>query len=100
MIGGSHSFQHGRVDGGGIVRKEAHPGVLAGQRLRVNGIEKGVVLLARIELAASPLPRECSTTELQQRDHQRYGGTERAIAVPRAYGQKLWTGQAHHAKWR
>ena len=25
-----------------------------------------MVLLARIELAASPLPRECSTTELQQ----------------------------------
>lgn len=26
-----------------------------------------MVLLARIELATSPLPRECSTTELQQR---------------------------------
>ena len=25
-----------------------------------------MVLLARIELATSPLPRECSTTELQQ----------------------------------
>jgi hypothetical protein len=32
--------------------------------VKVNGEE--VVLLARIELAASPLPRECSTTELQQ----------------------------------
>ena len=27
-----------------------------------------MVLLARIELAASPLPRECSTTELQQQN--------------------------------
>jgi hypothetical protein len=26
-----------------------------------------VVLLVRIELTTSPLPRECSTTELQQR---------------------------------
>jgi|GEM_PF-3248634 hypothetical protein len=26
-----------------------------------------MVLLGRIELPASPLPRECSTTELQQR---------------------------------
>ena len=29
-----------------------------------------MVLLDRIELSASPLPRECSTTELQQRDHR------------------------------
>ena len=28
---------------------------------------KGVVLLEGIELSTSPLPRECSTTELQQR---------------------------------
>jgi hypothetical protein len=28
---------------------------------------KILVLLGRIELPASPLPRECSTTELQQR---------------------------------
>ena len=30
-----------------------------------------MVLLERIELSASPLPRECSTTELQQRDHRK-----------------------------
>ena len=29
-----------------------------------------MVLLERIELSASPLPRECSTTELQQPDHR------------------------------
>jgi hypothetical protein len=28
---------------------------------------ENMVLLDRIELSASPLPRECSTTELQQR---------------------------------
>ena len=28
---------------------------------------KTVVLLERIELSTSPLPRECSTSELQQR---------------------------------
>ena len=50
-----------------------------------------VVLLARIELAASPLPRECSTTELQQRTGQgreshlrdrsrAYGHTPRALS--------------------
>ena len=30
-----------------------------------------MVLLERIELSASPLPRECSTTELQQREASR-----------------------------
>ena len=30
-----------------------------------------MVLLERIELSASPLPRVCSTTELQQPDHRK-----------------------------
>jgi hypothetical protein len=30
-----------------------------------------MVLLGRFELPASPLPRECSTPELQQRNHMR-----------------------------
>ena len=45
-----------------------------------------MVLLARIELAASPLPRECSTTELQQHYVPVSGGGEyrpnRALARP------------------
>jgi hypothetical protein len=36
---------------------------------------KAMVLLERIELSASPLPRVCSTTELQQRDHRLAGNT-------------------------
>jgi hypothetical protein len=45
-----------------------------------------MVLPERIELSASPLPRECSTTELRQQ-------LTRA-RMPRAYEQKRWTGQA------
>ncbi len=41
-----------------------------------------MVLLARIELAASPLPRECSTTELQQQPEPT------AVEAP-------WTGAAY-----
>jgi hypothetical protein len=37
-----------------------------------------VVLLDRIELSTSPLPRECSTTELQQQDL--IGGVGTAVA--------------------
>ena len=33
---------------------------------QIFGVEKEMVLPARIELATSPLPRECSTTELRQ----------------------------------
>jgi hypothetical protein len=44
-----------------------------------------LVLPKRIELLTSPLPRECSTTELRQ---HRQG---------RAYGEKHWTGQGNVA---
>ena len=38
-----------------------------GDRYIRRKINDFMVLLVRIELTASPLPRECSTTELQQR---------------------------------
>jgi hypothetical protein len=45
-----------------------------------------MVLPVRIELTTSPLPRECSTTELRQPVRDR-------SAKARAYGEKRWTGQ-------
>ena len=43
-----------------------------------------MVLLERIELSASPLPRECSTSELQQRDHRETPGGRTAAGSGRA----------------
>jgi hypothetical protein len=43
-----------------------------------------MVLLERIELSASPLPRECSTSELQQRDHRSARGGGAAAGSGRA----------------
>src|SRR3990167_7323255 len=40
---------------------------------RIGAFRKWVVLLERIELSASPLPRECSTTELQQHSMRKRG---------------------------
>ena len=55
-----------------------------------------MVLLERIELSASPLPRECSTTELQQHETghgaregapmDKGGGRVKGIALTKAYG--------------
>jgi hypothetical protein len=45
-------------------------------RLKKLGFSMGrMVLLDRIELSTSPLPRECSTTELQQRRAGTHGAS-------------------------
>ena len=43
--------------------------------LSTEGLLEGMVLLEGIELSTSPLPRECSTTELQQRRFPADGGS-------------------------
>ncbi len=52
-----------------------------------------LVLLEGIELSTSPLPRECSTTELQQRRGRRAGVLYR-LAGPRAtlFGRRFKPG--------
>ncbi|GAN76150.1 hypothetical protein Asru_0063_07 [Acidisphaera rubrifaciens HS-AP3] len=53
--------------GGGDPRMEGRDGVGQGRWRCRPGRAGRLVLLVRIELTTSPLPRECSTTELQQR---------------------------------
>ncbi len=43
--------------------------------------EQNMELLARIELATSPLPRECSTPELQERNGAGGGNRTRTISL-------------------
>ena len=48
-----------------------------------------MVLLERIELSASPLPRECSTTELQQRPRWNPGLSKLPALFAQADHRKL-----------
>ena len=51
------------------------------QKSIIGILEKCMVLLERIELSTSPLPRECSTSELQQR-RERLSSAKRTIVQP------------------
>ena len=55
-----------------------------------------MVLLERIELSTSPLPRECSTTELQQRYRSPTGRSERIrTSGPLLPKQVLYRAELH-----
>src|ERR1700736_5300756 len=77
------TFRHAVGYLGGVTGSPAKASSRARRAPKQEDFVKGMVLPDRIELSTSPLPMECSTTELRQRARKtRHANHSRKRAVP------------------